>query len=159
MGKTVIFLFAFGDSKESNDKLVEELKMFSPQVPIFSQESVALTLRKKYPNRTIFIANQERQHISSCALIDQFLQYASEQDWDKVIIIAAKQHIWRCRRDLAQTGFAASSSIKDNMHPVKTGYQAHDPQSFVRNHFRWWLREIIIRLLPYKIYKLVTKNH
>ena len=147
----VILVFAFGDSLETNQKLIEEVGKFRLSAPIFSQKSLDQALHDAYPERTIIIAEQADDRISTYEIAEQFATLAVKKKWMTACIIAAEQQIWRCQRDIQKNRMFYCAARR-----IKTGYSPHDPQLWVRNCYIWWLREMIIRMLPFNLYKAIT---
>jgi hypothetical protein len=126
------------------------------QIPIFTQKDVAVHLRDKDDNVNVFVADQENEHISTLALVKIFEREAKFYKWKNILLVAAPPHIWRCRRDLEKFGFEVGTFLKDILEGFSRKpkwYNKSDPQFWVRNPIIWWSREIILRLMPFWLYR------
>ncbi|HRT11022.1 MAG TPA: hypothetical protein P5194_00570 [Patescibacteria group bacterium] len=141
---------AFGTGKAINQpikKQVEEMVALKGY-DVFTQPDLAEILELKAGH--LFLANQYGNHMSTLALIKQFVFMAKVYDWKSVRLIAARQHIWRCARDLRHL----APEMHVQLYPVTVEY-GPDTQLWVRSSIGWWAREIVIRLLPWPIYKKI----
>ena len=96
----VVLATAFGAGKAINQpikKQVEEMVALKGY-DVFTQPDLAGILELKAGH--LFVANQYGNHISTLAFMQQFVLMAKMQGWTSVRLVAAKQHIWRCARDL-----------------------------------------------------------
>ena len=146
----VVLAMAFGTGKAINQpikKQVEEMVALKGY-DVFTQPDLAEILELKAGH--LFLANQYGNHMSTLALIKQFVFMAKVYDWKSVRLIAARQHIWRCARDLRHL----APEMHVQLYPVTVEY-GPDTQLWVRSSIGWWAREIVIRLLPWPIYKKI----
>ena len=149
----VVIIFAYGEGQRMNKQLIGEMAKLDPfPKQMFMQETIGDLIWKDGPfdERTDFIASQKSDHISSLAIVAQFAAIAARRGWKKVFVIAARQHYWRCERDLKKVGFKVSG-IRGEV-----GYDKTDSQFWVRNPFVWWVRETMLRLLPFALYKKIS---
>ena len=117
--------------------------------PIFTQHDLGSILELKSGN-TLIIACQSNDHVSTLALVEQFAQAAKINKWEVVKLVAARQHIWRCARDLKKV----LPEICLDKIPVEVAY-CSDVQEWAASPLKWWVRETIIRLLPWGLYRRV----
>jgi len=146
----VVLATAFGTGRYNNwpIKLAVEEMVNRKGYDVFTQPDLGALLELKAGH--LFLANQYGNHISTLALIKQFVFMAKVYDWKSVRLVAAKQHIWRCARDLRHL----APEIHVQLYPVTVEY-GPDTQLWVRSSFLWWARETVIRLLPWPIYKKI----
>ena len=146
----VVLAMAFGTGKAINQpikKQVEEMVALKGY-DVFTQLDLAEILELKAGH--LFLANQYGDHISTLALIKQFVFMAKVYDWKSVRLVAARQHIWRCARDLRHL----APEMHVQLYPVTVEY-GPDTQLWVRSSVGWWAREIVIRSMPWPIYKKI----
>jgi len=149
MAGTAILALAFGVGQQINYPLkrkVEELANLKGY-SVYTQQDLGTMLELK-PEVFLLIAQQSDEHISSLNVIKQFAEMAKLNGWTSVKLVAAEQHIWRCVRDVKEI----LPSVYVQEIAVKTAYQP-DIQPWVTSPLRWWIRELIIRLLPWSLYK------
>jgi len=72
----------------------------------------------------------------------------------KVIVVAAPMHLKRCVRDLKKSGFEVMKMVSPKLE--SSWYEKSSLLPWTRSWWRWWSREIILRLLPWGVYKRLT---
>lgn len=149
MAETVILAMAFGVGQQINYPLKREVEQLAnlKGYPVYTQHDLGVILDLR-PGVTLMMAHQPGEHISSLAIIEQFAQAAKVNGWKAVKLVAARQHLWRCARDLRE----ALPEVYVDKIPVETAYLP-DIQPWVTSPLRWWMRELIIRLLPWPLYR------
>jgi len=75
----------------------------------------------------------------------------------KAIVIAAPMHLKRCARDLRKVGFEVMKMVSPKLESG-SWYEKKSLLPWTRSWWRWWTREVAIRLLPWPIYKQLLKN-
>jgi len=154
----VIVVFAFGKFKKCLEfpnwsmavratDIAENLK-----VPIFTQGDMPVL-----PTGTtaeIYFAEkcEETGRLSTLEIIQRLKELADGKSWNKVYVVAASPHIKRCVRDLKKFGFEV---VKEYPHS-SLSYNANSFYWWTRSPFLWWLREIPLRLLPWRLYKKIA---
>ena len=146
----VVLAMAFGAGKYNNQPIKSKVEgmVNGKGYDIFTQLDLGVLLDLKAGR--LFLANQYGDHISTLALIKQFVFMARVYGWEDVKLIAAKQHIWRVARDLRR--LAPDTCIQ--LYPVAVEY-GPDIQLRVRSPFLWWVREMAIRLIPWPLYEKI----
>lgn len=149
MAETVILALAFGVGQAINYPLKREVEQLAniKNLPVYTQQDLGVIL-KLNSGIVLFMACQAGDYLSSLAIIEQFAQAAKVNGWKTVKLVAASQHIWRCVRDLKEV----LPEVYVDKIPVETAYLP-DIQPWVTSPLRWWMRELIIRLLPWRLYK------
>lgn len=147
MAKTVILALAYGVGGAINQPLKREVERLEKHLSceVFTQHDLLAILNIN----NIKVAIQTTTHISSLAVIQQFIDWLKINDYREVYLVAAKQHICRCHRDLKKL---APSGVNITLRPISVPY-IPDVQPWVTSPLRWWKRELIIRLLPWSLYK------
>jgi hypothetical protein len=91
------------------------------------------------------------------------VQWAKERGFTELWIVAAKPHLWRCERDLAQAVKEAKTQIGVYVCPEineinERKWFCHSSFLFhTRSREKWLRRETILRAMPFFIYKRVAK--
>jgi hypothetical protein len=148
MAETVILALAFGVGQTINYPLKRQVERLANKgYPVYTQHDLGVILEIKL-GVSLLMAHQPGDHISSLAIIEQFAQAAKVNNWKVVKLVAARQHLWRCARDLEKI----LPEVDIDKIPVETAYLP-DIQPWVTSPLRWWTRESIIRILPWRLYK------
>ena len=90
------------------------------------------------------------------------VQWAKQQGFRELWIVAAKPHLWRCVRDLTQSVREAKTYVAIRVckeideFPEEEWYCSDSTQPRARSRKNWQARERILKLLPFFIYKLVA---
>jgi len=90
------------------------------------------------------------------------VKWAKRKGFRKLWIIAAKPHLWRCIRDFTYAVQETKEQIE--IHSCKEIEQYSDSVWFctnskqvrTRSKWNWWSRELIIKLIPFSIYKRIA---
>ena len=69
------------------------------------------------------------------------------------VVIAAPMHLKRAMRDTRMAGF---SVVRGKSPLIKTWYERESLLPWTRSWWRWWPREIMLRMLPWYFYKKLT---
>jgi len=149
VNKPPILAMAFGVSRQSNYsiKKVVEIVANRKGCLIFAQPDLGSTLELN-SEVSLVIACQFSENISSLAVIRQFAHFVKLNGWTNVTLIAARQQIWRCARDLRRL----LPKVYIHEIPVDTGY-IPDIQRRVTSPLIWWSRELVVRALPWPLYQ------
>ncbi len=149
MAETVILAMAFGVGRPINYPLKREVERLTnlKGYLVYTQHDLGSILELQ-SGMSLVMAHQTGDHISSLATIEQFAQAAEMNGWKSVKLVAASQHIWRCARDLKEV----LPKVHVQQIAVETPYLS-DVQPWVTSPLRWWTRELIIRLLPWPLYR------
>jgi|GEM_PF-671380 len=119
---------------------------------------------QKYPGKEFHIEPAElivisqEKYISSLDIIERFLKIAQAAGWKKILIIAAPQHLPRCVKDFCKEskGYDIEDIIPYEHKNKEDWYDKNDPQMWVRNPFVWSIRDTILSLLPWGLYKKIA---
>lgn len=91
------------------------------------------------------------------------VKWAKQRGIRKLWVVAAKPHLWRCVRDLKYAIREADAHIEVFVYQGikeipgdKWFYPLGSTQKRVQSFWKWWPREIILRLMPMGIYKRVA---
>lgn len=169
MSKAVILAFAFGAPKTMapNKRVAGKASYLSRYyyhntAPIFTQKDVPV---KSENIEVIFAENLvDKKYVSSFDIIRIFVKEAKKRKWEEVYLVAAPQHWHRCRRDLKK--ILAEENLKMKIFfdlsgwpwPKSVCYDENSTQWWTRSPSRWWPYEITLRLLPWRLYKIIVSN-
>lgn len=157
----IILAFGFGTEGEPNRYIALYAKDCSRRygVKVFTEEYVMPYLKDISGMGVVFFAEREGRHLSTFRIIDSFKNsaYVRRNHCKRVLLIAAPCHRGRCIRDLRKFGFEVieDQSVMKSFRTMNW-YNRDDPMFWVWNSFFWWWREIILRLLPWKIYSRIA---
>jgi hypothetical protein len=90
-------------------------------------------------------------------------QWAKQQGFKKLWIVAAKPHLWRALRDIEKAVRETGVKIKVHtcheveQYPKDSWFCPNSTQKRVRSSEAWYKRERILKLLPFFIYKRIAK--
>lgn len=153
----LIFVFAFGapETLESNKRLANcAERVFKGQIIktplIITQEDIPISV----PH--IIAANDEK-YLSSLGIIIYAKRRPEIQIlWRnkkplKILVIAVGPHLKRCVRDVKKIfpGHIVQGKSPYNDFP----FCKESTQQWTRSWLSWWPRELILRILPWPIYK------
>ena len=91
------------------------------------------------------------------------IKWAVRNGIQELWVVAAKPHAWRAMRDLRMARREAGASIEINLcleeidqYPADSWFSLDSTQERTRTHQAWRNRELILRYLPFWIYKRVA---
>ncbi len=159
MKPDVVLVFAFGARWSiANIRLVRKAEAFGKiGPPIFTQWDLPVG------EGTVFFAEdvlrtrenwEEGQNLSTLDVVQAFEYVAWKKGWRKVLILAAPQHMKRCLRDARRRLLHPEISRVMPYHWTLpwVWYNTTSDPWYTRGRVRWWLREGIIRCLPWGLY-------
>ena len=167
--KTVILAFSFGAPKNIRpNRLIAHRATYlslSGNTDIFTQKDIPLDQMNP-----IFAENvsAKKDYFSTLDVVQSFVNWiiissirGEKEIWKECIMVAAPQHQWRCCRDLKKTlkehGLTMEIFVDDGLE-FEDMYDKYSHQSWTRSKWKWWLREIPLRLLPWWLYKKMCKQ-
>lgn len=168
MAREVVLAFAFGApySIVPNKTIGKRAIFFSQHfdADIFTQKDVPATGSDKCEWVTyIEDLNPEKKYVSTLDIVKSFIETAKKKGWKKVIVVATPQHKERCYRDLRKSIKEENSEIPimqitldDCSDLLKNWYDKNSTQWWTRSCLWWWLREIPLRLMPWRLYKKIA---
>lgn len=159
----VLITFAFTIDGLANYTLAEESIKFARfnNLPVFTQKDIS----KKIECNSVKILNNYNQilyikesdsYLSTLGLILSFKKVANGMNWKNVIVAAAPVHCWRCVRDLRKAGFNVLGCLNVGARTNRYWFNSDDPQIWVRNSLFWYIREFILRVLPWNMYTKIA---
>lgn len=165
MKPDVVLVFAFGsEGSGPNVRLLHKAEVFGRTgVPVFTQRDLPVAWG------TVFFAEdvlrtkenwKEGQSISTLDVVRAFEYVAWGKGWRKILVLAAPQHIKRCLRDarkrLLHPEISRIEPYRWTLH--WTWYNVESYPWYTRGRVMWWMREGIVRSLPWGLYVDLTKG-
>jgi hypothetical protein len=134
-------------------------EVFKGDAIFYTQKDISEKIPNKFQSYLTYITAKqpEGEYITSLGIIEQFKAEAERRGWKRILVIAVPQHAWRCVRDcrkMCPEIFFERAYLKKER---KTWYNRKDPQFWIWSPFIWWFREIILRMLPFPLYKKVME--
>ena len=161
--KIGILAFAFGAPETilSNRRIAHltAKKAYELGAPVYTQLDI-------YVDNSIeveFIKEQFGNPPSTLQIARGAVKWAMRKEIKKILIIAAKPHLWRCVRDVTgvihEVGAQIEISIcKEIMqYPENDWFCVDSLQRRTQSKRNWERRENIIEFLPFFIYKFIAK--
>ncbi len=157
----VVVAFAFSKTGQSNLTIAKRATALAKawKAPIFTQNDVALHIDPKAEGVVLFTAKQTAGYLSTFGIVRDLKGLSKIAGWTRAIVVAAPSHDGRCIRDLEMMGFDVIQDRDFHLrrHTLKGHwYNPRDPQLWVRNPLIWWMREAILRLMPWGIYRRIA---
>lgn len=148
----VVVLFPFGE----NDDLLEyaAVKFSDPHITsIFTTSNFATFFRPITAPSSLFIAEEkEGKYLSTLGFAFQFAELREKKGWKNIVVVAAPPHLKRALRDIRKAvGKNQSLSIIGVKPAVKCSWFKSRSKAL-----KWWLREIILRIMPFRLYQKVA---
>lgn len=153
----VVVAFAFSKEGKANWDIGchAEYVAKKHEIPLFTQKDVSKHLKPS--SVVIFNAEEKEKYLSTLGIVNAFKKMAETKNWRTVFVVAAPCHIERCCRDLKRVGFhIVTSDYFKVAYIFSFWYNSKDSQIWVRNPIIWWFREIILRLMPWKLYSKIA---
>ena len=160
--KKGIVAFAFGRDYNLNSNLqiaqIASDTALEQNIPVYTQPDVLL--REGVEAEYISCQADEKQP-STLEMARQAIFWAKNQKINNLLVVAAKPHMKRCVRDLTHSAKKIGIKIKIEQPkiPPLQWFYTESKQKHTRSFWQWWSREIILRLLPFHIYKYIINRY
>lgn len=165
MKTTGIVAFAFGTPSTiwSNKQIanIASRKAQELGIPIYTQRDVPVPIRGGV--ETIRIEEKFGKPPSTLRIARAAVQWAIECGFTTLLVMAAKPHLPRALRDIERTIQESGMVLKVcafeeiNRFSENSWFCIDSPQWQVRTREAWEIREKILNLLPFSIYKYIAK--
>ncbi|MDZ7798612.1 MAG: hypothetical protein U5L76_03250 [Patescibacteria group bacterium] len=160
--KSGIVAFAFGkpDYLRANRILAQitsKKALEEKDCPIFTQEDIPL----QGENFEI-IKNKKGEPPSTLEIAKAAVSWAKRNKINKLIIVSACPHLWRCKRDLSRIIKERQMEIEIQIAeeitkiPQNFWFCPKSHQKRTQKRFNWLIREAIIKIMPFLIYRRIT---
>lgn len=162
--KTVgIVAFAFGVPKTiiSNQRIAQiaSQKALELNAPVYTQLDIAVG-----PGIEVKYTNEEPGNPPPTLRIARgAAQWAKQQGFSELWIVAAKPQLWRALRDVEQAVREAGEKIEVyvckeiEQYPKDSWFCPNSTQDRVRSRKAWDKREKILKRLPFFVYRRIAK--
>lgn len=145
MNFDVIVVFPFGINDEL---LADETSKYSKPKAIFTTGDLSNFF---FCYSGVLIAEEkENERLSTLGFVRQFAELAKEKKWNRILIVAAPPHLYRATRDMRKV-LGKEIQIEGVKPSLKCRWFKNR-----RKAIRWWCREMILRLMPFKLYQKVV---
>lgn len=150
----VVLVFAFGapGTTAPNQYLAKEASGWAhfKGAPLVAQSEFGFL-----PGRGICVI--EGHNLSSLDLALRFSKIAEGRGWRQVDLFAAPLVAHRCARDLEESGFYVKVHIPEK-NTRSFWYDRSSEAIWTRRHTFGWIREQLLRLIPWTLYRYITKE-
>lgn len=161
--KTIcIITFAFGvpNTIRSNRRIAQiaSKKARELDAPVFTQ----LDIRIEPGIRVIHTDEMTGHPPPTLRIARDAVQWAKEQGFKELLIIAAQPHLWRALRDVREAireiggGISIYACQEIKQYHEDSWYCLNSTQLRTRSRKGWQSREYVLKLLPFFIYKRVA---
>ncbi len=160
--KIGIVAFAFGapSAIASNEQIakIASQEAKNNEADIYTQSDIII---KHHVNTEIEYTTEEAGNPPPTLRIARgAIQWSQKKGLLKIIVVAAKPHLWRAIRDLReaakekgiQLDIIPSALIK----PTTVWFCQNSLQPRTRSKWLWWRREVLLKIMPFFIYKKVA---
>ncbi len=161
--KKGIVAFAFGSPRDIPPNLaiggIASCYAITTKSPVFTQLDVPIGSGievKRGPEKP-------NEPPPTLRIAREAVRWAKELGIERLLIVAALPHLWRCRRDLRQAVAEVGASISVGVpilsiqqFPEAFWFCPFSVQSRSRSKKNWDRRERILKAMPFSIYKLVA---
>lgn len=153
-----VLAFACGEGADANKVIARKALQCAAEGgarTIFTQNDIPRWYDFPQSVEVVRATQGEGEYINSLEIILQFKEFAEKRGYKRVLVIAVKQHVRRVVRDMLEEIPELQVFSYKFERPV---YVPDDPQPHVRNSWRWWLREIPLRLVQILVPSLYKKK-
>jgi hypothetical protein len=159
LSKLGIVAFAFGVpyTIESNKIIatIAQENSLEHKAPIYTQSDIVI-------NETLNINYIEGDQPPTLRIAREAIKWAKKNDLDGLLIIAAAPHINRAMRDMKMAIKEAKQKIilikclDVYNYPKAIWFCSNSSQTRTKSKMEWYKREIILKILPFFIYKRIA---
>ena len=126
------------------------------EIPIVADNSVPMDTSISVS----YIGAEVETHVSTLKLMEEFVGLLKEKRWHRIVIVSEPSYLIRCERDLKKVLGKNAWKYQISLYVYSDGGDCW----FDKNSTQWWirsrglfrLREVVIQLLPFWLYKLIS---
>lgn len=159
--KTGIIVFAFGKPSWTKANLclaAEALNVAYAKgiVNVFCQKDIDIPVDENIITIVRVVREVDNYDTpTTLAIAQSAFLWAQANALEKVIIVAARPHKWRCLRDVTRVfgdQIEVENYNKTDSLTNSVWFNKNSRQLYTRRPVYWWARELFIRTLPYTLY-------
>jgi hypothetical protein len=161
MKPDVVVVFSFGsEGVAPNYRLIRKAEVFGRMgIPIFTQRDLPIG-EGIFAEDVLKAQDGFDGDPTTIDIVRAFEHIAWKARWRKVLVLAAPQHMQRCLRDMRRALMHPDVGI---VMPYRwklhwKWYDQYSAQWYTRGPLRWWVREAMLRALPWAVYYNVTAS-
>lgn len=153
----IAFAFGYNDPQKeyikpgpgiSNQKIAEKIYCTAygmggyTRMPIICQVEIVECLDFYSMSGNIVLNIKEHsvpgKYLDTYEFARQAAEFMKKQDWNKAIVVAHPDHVWRCAKCLEKLG--VETAVFGSLKTIP--FNPFSAQWWTRSRFFWWLREI-----------------
>jgi len=161
---TGIIAFAFGSPAKifSNEIIARIAAAEAKRLkgPIYTQRDIRIEFEDGIA--VDYTYEESNKPPSTWFICNGAVEWAKQNNFNKLIIVAAKPHLWRCMRDIkkAVQSLGVEITVKAcgeiHEYPYQDWFCRESVQLRTRSKIIWTAREWIIKLMPFSFYKMLS---
>lgn len=131
-------------------------------LPVFTQTGVRIEAVGQLDIPVEYLEQSRRYTPTTLQVARGAVRWAMRRGITKIIVVAARPHLKRCMRDMSSTIHGVGAEIEVtysrhvNMVPIEDWFCQDSLQPRTRSRRRWWIKESILKVVPFFIYKLIA---
>lgn len=163
-GRMGVVAFAFGrpETVKSNQRLAEmaSVRAVDCKGPVFTQRDIVAN--KRFNVKDVEQVYEPGEPPPTLRIAREAVKWAERRDLNFLWVVAAKPHLWRCLRDLRAACKEARKDIRIESCPEiehtweRDWFCPNSTQARSRSPWKWYQRELILKAMPFFIYKRIA---
>ena len=130
--------------------------------PIYTQRDIRINVLMEPRIEVRYIKEKPDNPPPTLRIARGAVQWAKQHRLTELWVVAAKPHLWRVLRDVQQSVQEDGALIEVHVceeikqYSKDSWFWPYSTQKRTRSWKNWWPRELILRLMPFFIYKRVA---
>ena len=165
MSTTLVCAFAFGQPSSTRVNLylasVAEKVAHDKTAPVYTQADIAIPPNGDCSFEVFYFLEEEGNPPPTLRLARWVAAQAQERGVERIIVIAAAPHLFRAWRDVYRACkerrlaifIEVPAELEDN---PRDWFSPESSQERVHSWWKWWRREILLRMMPFWLYSRVA---